>query len=304
VSRSGRHGATRALQSDELRLTLTPERGEIRSLVHRPTGAELLFQSPWAPTPTRADLLSPDEWTRAWPGGWTLLFPNAGNRCTIAGREHGFHGAASLSRWSVECESAAAMTLAWSDSSGLAVRRIVGLDGGELTVATEIENRATAPQPYLMVEHLILGEALAGPGARLATGPARVLRMDDEGAPLGAPEPWPTTEDWTVVPDARFSRFGALHELERREVTVSRGGLACTLRWTGLPAMWLWHEHRASDGFPLPITALGLEPSASVASTGLARAVEQGEAPTLAPGARATVTTALVVQFRGPPADA
>ena len=289
----------RTLQSEELRVGLTPERGEIRSLVHRPTGAELLFQSPWVPTATRADLLSPEEWTRAWPGGWTLLFPNAGNRCTFAGRAHGFHGAASLSRWSVECESADAVTLAWRDSSELAVRRIVRLDGGELTVATEIENRATAPQPYLMVEHLILGEALAGPGARLATGPARVLRMDDEGAPLGAPEPWPTAEDWTVVPDARFSRFGALHELERREVTVARSGLAATLRWTGLPAMWLWHEHQASDGFPLPITALGLEPSASVASTGLARAVEQGEAPTLAPGGRATVTTSLAVRFRG-----
>jgi Domain of unknown function (DUF4432) len=294
----------RVLQSDELRVALTPLRGEIRSLVHRPTGEELLFQSPWKPIATRADLRSGEEWTAAWPGGWTLLFPNAGNRCTFGGRDHGVHGAASLARWSVEGESADAVTLAWTDASELAVRRIVRLDGGELTVATEIENRAATPQPYLMVEHLILGAALAGPGARMATGPARVLRMDDEGAPLGAPEPWPTAEDWTVVPDAPFSRFGALHELERREVTVSRGALACTLRWTGLPAMWLWHEHRASDGFPLPITALGLEPSASVASTGLARAVEQGEAPTLAPGARATVTTALVVQFRGPPADA
>jgi hypothetical protein len=272
-----------------LRATVAPERGEIRSLVWLPTGDELLFQSPWEPRATRSGLRSDEEWVAAWPGGWTLLFPNAGNRCTYGGRDHGYHGAASLATWSVDDT-----TLAWTDASGLAVRRTIGLDGAGLAVSTEIENRAEVPRPYVMVEHLVLGAALGGPGARITPGPAPVLRMADDGTPLAAAEPWPTADDWSTVPDAPFSRFGSLDGLDR--VSVARGALTATLQWTGLPGMWLWHEHRASAGFPLPITALGLEPATVMRSTGLARAVEDGTACMLAPGARATTRVVLSIE--------
>ena len=285
----------RFLESEVLRLAVAPERGEIRSLVHRRSGEELLFRSPWEPSRAPPGPPGAEAWVAAWPGGWTLLFPNAGNRCALDGREHGFHGAASLAAWSVVDASATAVTLAWTDASGLAVRRTVALDGAEVTVATEIENRAPEPRPYVLVEHLILGAALAGPGARVTAGPAAVLRMDDDGGPLGPPEAWPTAGDWTVVPDAPFSRFGALHDLERREVRVARGDLAVALRWSGLPCLWLWHEHRASAGFPLPITALGLEPASVAGSTGLAQAVADGTASWLGPGVRATATAVLAV---------
>jgi hypothetical protein len=280
---------TLVLECELLRATVAPKRGEIRSLVWLPTGEELLFQSPWEPRATRPDLRRDDEWVAAWPGGWTLLFPNAGNRCTYDGRDHGFHGAASLATWSVEDT-----TLTWTDESGLAVRRSIGLDGAALTVSTQIENRAREPRQYVMVEHLVLGPALGGPGARIAPGAAPVLRMANDGTPLAAPEPWPTADDWSTVPDAPFSRFGSLDGLDR--VTVSRGALTATLRWTSLRGMWLWHEHRASAGFPLPITALGLEPATVMRSTVLARAAEDGTACILAPGERATSRVVLSVE--------
>jgi hypothetical protein len=217
----------------------------------------------------------------AWPGGWTFLFPNAGNRCEHDGRDHGFHGAASLADWSAD-----GTTLSWEDESGLAVRREIALDGGTLSVTTAIENRAAVARAYVLVEHLVLGAALGGPGARLAVDGAQVRRMADDGAPLGD-EPWPTAGGWDVVPDAPFSRFAALHGLERSAVTVTRGGLAATVRWDGLPALWLWHEHRASDGFPHPITALGLEPASAPRAGGLAAGVADGSATLLAPGERA-----------------
>jgi hypothetical protein len=280
---------TFALESDALRATVSPARGEVRSLVWRATGEELLFQAPWSPAPTRPALRAEDDWVASWPGGWTLLFPNAGNRCEHDGRDHGFHGAASLADWAVD-----GTALSWEDASGLAVRREIALDGAELSVATAIENRAAVERPYVLVEHLVLGAALGGPGARLSLGGAQVRRMADDGTPLGD-EPWPTDAGWDAVPDAPFSRFGALHGLEQRAVTVARDGLAATVRWSGLPAMWLWHEHRASDGFPLPITALGLEPASAPRAGGLAAGVADGSATVLAPGERATLRVALSV---------
>jgi hypothetical protein len=288
---------TAVVQNDELRAVVSAERGEIRSLVHRPTGAELLFQSPWTPAPSRPDLLDPEAWTRAWPGGWTLLFPNAGEPCTLDGRAHGFHGAASLASWTVTGEADDAVTLAWRDVSGLDVARSVRLHGDRLEVANRVVNRSSSEQPYLLVEHLILGERLAGPGATISVPPADVVRMDDAGVPLDHPEPWPTSGGWDRVPSDPFSRFGGLTPGEEPRVVVERDGLSVTVAWSGLPALWLWHEHRASDGFPgaHPITCLGVEPSTTVGSQGLAIERDRGEAAVLAPGAAAETLTALIV---------
>lgn len=286
------------LQNDTLRVVVSAERGEIRSLVHVPSGDELLFQSPWAPLPSRPDLLDPEEWTAAWPGGWTLLFPNAGEPCTVDGRAHGFHGAASLARWDLEPTSDHALVLRWRDSSGLEIRRAIRLRGDRLEVENRVENGSAGAQPYLLVEHLILGERLAAAGARISAGAAEVLRMSDAGQPLGDGEAWPTADDWSTVPDQPFSRFGALRGMCPRRITVEREGLSAAVEWSGLASLWLWHEHRASDGFPdsAPITCLGVEPASTASSQGLARALADGEAEVIAPGDSATTITTVSVR--------
>jgi hypothetical protein len=289
---------TAVLESALLRAVVTADRGEIRSLVHRPTESELLFQSPWRPAASGLDLLDPEAWTRAWPGGWTLLFPNAGERCTVSGREHGFHGAASLARWTVGQVADDAVLLGWRDPSGLEVERWVRLRGGRLEVENRVTNRSNTDQPYLLVEHLIFGERIAGAGARIAAPPAPVVRMDDAGEPLGEPEPWPTAEGWDTASAQPFSRFGALSRSGTDRVVVERDGLEVAVCWTGLPALWFWHEHQASDGFPdaRPITCLGLEPASTITSQGLARALDRDEARILRPGASASTMTKVVIR--------
>lgn len=284
-----------SITSERLRARVVADRGEIRSLVDLETNCELLFQTPWALVPSRTGRVDPVGWTSAWPGGWTLLFPNAGEPCVVDGRTHEFHGAASLARWNLGRPSDDTVHLSWRDRSGLEVERRVRVRGSRLEVENRVTNRAAAPQPYLLVEHLVFGERLAGPGARIVAPTAEVVRMDDSGEAIGDRQPWPTTEGWASAPAKPFSRFGALGKLSDSRVVVEREGLAVSVEWNGLSAVWFWHEHRASGGFPeeLLVTCLGIEPASTITSQGLARAIERGEAHVLAP-AESAVTSAAV----------
>src|SRR5262249_49392291 len=159
----------------------------------RPTGTELLFAPHWTPAPLDAARRSEDAWTHAWGGGWNLLVPNAGAACTVGGHLHPFHGDASCSGWTVEACAPPAARLPRRSFAGLAVARTVTVEDARVSVRTSLENRGRVEAPYVMVEHLILGEALLDPAAVVEVGDALVTRLADEGPPLSdAPSPWPT----------------------------------------------------------------------------------------------------------------
>ena len=238
------------ISNDMLRMSVTAERGEIRSLTHVPTGEELLFQAPWNVIRTRQDLHSSEQWTGAWRGGWTLLFPNAGEPCVVLDRLHGFHGAASLACWRLRRIADQDVLLTWRDSSGLDVRRTVRLRGSCVEVVNDITNRSDASQPFLLVEHVIFGDRVAGKGARISAPGAEVAPLDDAGQSLGEPERSPTEAHWDDTPDTPFSRFGAMSRVRGRAVSVERDGLEVTVTWTGLPCLWFWHESGASRDSP------------------------------------------------------
>lgn len=294
------------LAGPQLRARVSADRGEVRSLRRADGDEELLFQSPWPTAPPAGAAPDPVAWTRAWPGGWTLLFPNAGEPCTVDGRAHGFHGDASLARWDVVAAGDDVATLRWADPSGLEIERRFAAADDALTVDSTIRNTASHPLPYLQTEHLILGERLAGPGAEITLGGGRMLRMDDTGQPLGELESWPTAEDWRTAPADPFSRFAGIEGIERSEVVVEREGIRATVTWAGLPGLWFWHEHRASPEFPgaTPITCLGVEPASSLRSDGLEEAIRRGDATILEPGAQARASVALSVARVAPGASA
>jgi hypothetical protein len=292
------------LSSDRLALMMDASCGaEILSLRDRRRDLELLVRTPWRSSPATSPA-SELQWTRRWRGGWQLLLPNAGNECLVEGRRHGFHGEASLSWWELLDRSAAHARLRWRGADGLVAVRDIDIRGPSVAVATEITNGSESAQPIVMVEHLILGPPLAGPGTRIDAPPAILVTLDPvSGARVAPPGRWPLGPggvDWSSRTGDSFTCFGALEQPEPRTVRVreAAGDAAVAISWSGeaLPHLWFWHEHRAArlvDDHHL--TCLGIEPASTTVSTGLARAIAQRQAIELNPGATTKVSVSLAL---------
>ncbi|HVX66937.1 MAG TPA: hypothetical protein VHA11_10065 [Bryobacteraceae bacterium] len=86
-----------------LRLALLPEAGaKIYSLMHKPTGKEILWQNPRVP-PRRNPAGS--GYDDAWSGGWDELFPND-EPATLDGSVFPDHGELWTSEWEYEIQRA------------------------------------------------------------------------------------------------------------------------------------------------------------------------------------------------------
>jgi hypothetical protein len=282
------------LRNRHLEFVLDPERGaEGRSL--KAGGSELLFQAPWVSTPTNPRAQTDEHaWTTAWPGGWQILFPNAGEECVVDGRQHGFHGAASLAVWRVEREREDRADLRWEDESGLIVERRVELVRRIVRATTTITNGGGAVAEFVMVEHLIFGEPLCGHGSRVTLPGGTLVPLADDGTQLaGDPRPWPSAvrhgepEGWSRGAAAPSSRFGTVTGLpERRAALAGADGLlAIELRWSEtFPYLWFWEERGAAPPPLAGVSCLGLEPATVSTSEGLAAGRARGEAITLEQG--------------------
>jgi hypothetical protein len=278
-----------ALRDGELSLTIAPERGaEVRSLVTG--GSELLYQAPWSPEPLPPHPVAAVPWERAWRGGWQLLWPNAGTPCTVDGVEHGFHGACSVAEFAVvECEAARAVLRC--ELGGLACERGFELSGGRVRATARIRNESSGAIPLIVVEHLILGGALAAEGTRIELAGGHAIAQAWDGTPVLPGAPWPACdgEDLSVLP-ATTSRFAVVRDLAAAAIGVAAPD-GTTLRIgfdaVAFPHLWLWEERFGATVEPWlgRGECLAVEPSSVPSTDGLAGASERGEATVLAPGA-------------------
>jgi hypothetical protein len=201
---------------------------------------------------------------------------------------------------------------AWPSASrhraGLVIERRISVEGGTLSVESEVTSRASARSPFALVEHLILGGSLLDDGARLELPGARVVPLHDDGPPLlhtartGA---WPHVdrgdgpEDWSALAPGKYSRFGAVHDVVpgHARVVAPGAGVGVRLEWTAdtLPYLWLWAEFEGSDGWPENerIRCLGLEPATAPTAEGVSQLAPRGVFPALEPGGRFRVAVSL-----------
>jgi galactose mutarotase-like enzyme len=289
----------RRIGSDELRVAVDPARGgAIRSAVATRASTELLYRPHWRAGKLDAATTHERAWTRAWRGGWNLLVPNAGAACEVEGRRHPFHGNGSTDPWRVVARDACSLVLRWWDAGGtLEVERRIDVDGPRLRATTRLENRGDTPARAIVVEHLILGAAVLGRRTNVQIGGAMLVPLADEGPPLPVrPRPWPEAarhdevEDWSRRPVRATSRFGALRDVDERQVVVDapERRLTARLTWSEtFPFLWFWEEreNEAAPPWNRRTTCLGLEPATASSGEGLAVATARGEAVTLDPGA-------------------
>jgi hypothetical protein len=289
-----------ALQSSDLFVRLDPAHGgEILDLVDPRTGAQFLGRTAFGSLPPQAGELDEDTWTGSYRGGWQTVAPNAGSACTVDGVEHGFHGAASVAPWRVADIAPDAVALAW-EGHGLAASRRLAIEEGALAVETSW--RAThGPAPMVWVEHFTVGLQLLCPEVELRCAGGRGFELSEIGGPVRAPAAAPAWPDvllldgsiervdrWSLEPPrARFCCIADLPD-GRLEIRNSSTGEGLALEWDTrvLPHLWIWHEVRASAGpWRGQTEILGLEPASVPHSLGLARALAEGQAHIVQPGA-------------------
>lgn len=279
---------TLTLLDGDLALTITPERGaEACSL--EVDGVELLYQAPWPPQPLPPDPVDATPWELAWHGGWQLLWPNAGSPCTVGGVEHGFHGAGSIAPFEV-IESAPAHAMLRCAIGGLVCERSFEVRDGAVRASARIRNESTTNVPLIVVEHLILGGALAVEGTSIELAGGHAIGQSWDGVPLLPGEPWPELagDDLSILPGVT-SRFVVVRDLAAGEVHVtSPTGLSLDVRFdrSAFPHLWLWEERLCATVEPWSGRGecLAIEPSSVPSTDGLGGAVERGEAIVLLPG--------------------
>jgi hypothetical protein len=291
------------LRSADLLVRLDPlHGGEILDLVDLHTGRQLLGRPPFgSEEPLGGDLDEP-TWTARYRGGWQLALPNAGNACEAGGSRHGFHGRASVDRWTVLAAGGSRCVLEWS-GHGLRVVRALELAGGGLTVSVEaaaVEGRV----PLVAVEHLTVGLELLEPEAELELPPGLAYELSErDGPPVppGDARTWPESrlldgsvercDRWPLErPRSRFMVIADLPEGRATVRNVARGqGLELTWDADWLRHCWLWHEARLYSGiWRGRAEILAIEPASVPHGLGLAAAIEHEQARWLAPGESAS----------------
>ncbi|CAN5578867.1 hypothetical protein BH24ACT5_BH24ACT5_05700 [soil metagenome] len=289
-----------SLSSDVLDVAVCPDQGcDITSIVHRPTGCELLFRTPWGHSgrthgagPWAED--SATAWLDRYPGGWQLLLPNAGPPCSVGGTEWVFHGEASQAAWSVTSHGDGRLEAETVlCRAPLTVRRTIHVVGDEIRVTDDVTNVGTEDLDMVWGHHPAFGGDFVDSSTRLETT-ATVFDADpaSPGTVLapGARSNWPHAVrvgggsiDLSVLSDegAGVSHLGYLSGFAEGSARIvnQRRGLAVELSWPLdlMPHAWYWVENHASTGYPWfgRCHVFAFEPCSTAAAVGMVDAVKR-----------------------------
>lgn len=285
VNRYG--GEMQSLQNGRVSALIDAGRGmTVRSL--RIDDRELMATVAWEPDEPE-EHSTPEQWVRAWAGGWQPTLPNAGYAAPNATVPQGYHGEASQQPWTVTHHDDRAMTATWRDAGPLEVERQFSLRDDGLLMRCSATNRANEPRPVVITEHLVLGSDLLAGGATVDAPGATVYPLSEEQEQLpGSPWPGAGEPDWSVARAAESPARCAAVTAPADGVLVRNGSAAVRLTWdaAALPYFWLWQELAANPDPPWDgkTLALGVEPSTTPHGQGLDVAAPTGECALIEPG--------------------
>jgi hypothetical protein len=305
------------LESDALRVTVNPHvGGTISAVHHKPTGLSVLGTVPWetldTPLPGFAARNEP-EWLTRYTGGWPLLFPNAGDACTVDGVFHGFHGEASVAPWEMDNDDGALLLTRDFASVAATMRRRISVNGETLTIDEGLTYSGVSSVDVMWGHHPSFGSDLLAAAFEVTSGAGRVEaeeRFDPPASPIatGAAGTWPLLpakaggmadlahplQPWASV--AYLTDFSAPWAAIRR----MDDAIAVLLTWDAerFPCAWLWYELDATQDAPWNggTRLIGIEPSTTPCAMGLGTAHARGAGLLhLVPGASLRASVALHV---------
>jgi hypothetical protein len=290
--------------SDALAVHVDPRvGGTITRVLHKPTGLSVLGCVPWTaveePLPEQAR--DESEWLTRYTGGWPLLFPNAGDACTVEGRFHGFHGEASISPWDiVESQTSQLVLKRRFTVIPAHMRRSISVAGGTLMIHEDLSYFGESDIDLMWGHHPTFGSDLLDGPFEITSG-AQAISIEPAYAP-------PQGAD-LMRPNGPLASLAYLTSFDTAWVAIRRldDAIAIRLTWDAarFPCAWLWHELEATTAEPWAgrTRLIGIEPSTTPCGLGLAEARRRA-APLLRlePGQRLTAQIALRV-FKPQPAS-
>jgi galactose mutarotase-like enzyme len=298
------------IEDDVLAATVLPEKGaEVRSLLHRPSGTELLFQAPWElPRPGSGG----HAFLESYAGGWQELFPNCGD--PSAGLP--FHGEAATLPWECERDGDALRCSVRTRLTPFRLDRAMRVDDGRLLLDETVTNEGAEPAHFVWGHHLVLGAPFLERGCTIDV-PARTIEtiaeMWEDTARLepGQHSEWPHarlraggTVDLRAVPGPEAGSHDDVYltdlDAGRIAVTNPRLGLRVDVAFDPGIFRWviLWQPYGGAHELPLTgAYALGIEPW--VSQLPLAEAVAAGEAIELAAGASFSTSLSVGAEWHG-----
>lgn len=284
---------TLSIESAALLVLIDPGRGsDILSIIHKKTGTEALFSTPWR---DRADDIregrsgtttagSMETWLEQYRGGWQTLCPNAGAARSLNGAPLGYHGEASASGWRVVDYRASGISLTTAlFSVPLFIHRDIEVDANTVRVTDTLTNLSQHRIQFDYAHHPAFGGGLLEGPCTIETGAATFVNDFEAGAAGIEPNSrhdWPfvirqngDSIDLSMVPDGPGrSVFGWLTDFAEHSASVTNHQLGITARldWDGthLPFAWLWCELNSSANWPWYGRArvIAIEPSSTPTS--------------------------------------
>lgn len=287
------------IESDGLAVSVNPEvGGTITEVRHKASGLSVLGHVPWtaidAPLPGLAARDEP-EWLTRYTGGWPLLFPNAGDACTVNGVFHGFHGEASIAPWDVADTGFGRLVLDRSFATIPAVmRRTITVEGDILSLHEVLSYSGGDHLDVMWGHHPTFGSDLLAAPFEVTCGAADVLaepQYDPPANPLlpGASGHWPHVpgKDGAVDlgrPSAPWASLAYLKGFDHHWAAIRRldDAIAIVLSWDGarFPCAWIWYELDGTGEEPWAgrTRLIGIEPNTTPCGLGLGEAARRGAA--------------------------
>ena len=285
------------LRSASLRVVIDTERGGEIVHVGRPDGPNTLFYEPWT-TPLRASASMSYgngtlDWLSHYRGGWQVMFPNVGDECTVDGIPHPVHGEVSSAPTEVIRATVDELVLRSPTRLPVQLERTIRIsaDRPVLWIDERIDNDSDLPFAYAWGHHPAFA-ARTGMDIDLPAGPVRFEALGATGTWPAVARPDGRMEALDRVPAPPVSRVGVLPDRPAGWAALREPGTGhgVALAWdlAAFPHLALWQQIGGPE-FPWYGRAriVALEPVSIWPGDGLARAIERGQARTLAPGGSA-----------------
>lgn len=247
-----------------------------------------------------------------YPGGWQVIFPNAGAPSDSLGASYGQHGEMSALSWDAQIiedtpDAVAVQLSTRGVKAPFRYERIIRLEANSPTVHIRdvVTNEGGQTVPAMWGQHVAFGGPFLQPGCVITIDGATVHPHNDSIHPEGrriANEigTWPHVKgaddsaiDLSVTPErGTKSDIVYLSGFQTPSYVIENPetGLGMEVLWdaAAYPYVWFWQEYGASAGWPWYGDAyiVGLEPNSSFPTNGLRDAIANGTALSFAPGER------------------